>query len=225
MLVSAVMPTRGRRQFAAQALRSFLSQTWPEMELVILDDADDPSFEVPPPFDNVKYVVLENRLTIPQKRNMVCEIAVGNIIVNFDSDDWSAPTRVERQMAMMEAEKKAVCGFRQMYFWDITKRQAWLYRGAHNYVLGTSLMFKREWWEKHIWNLKFKIASDNIFTSEAARSKQLIVSSVTDQMVARCHPGNTSPKRFGIAWKKTERENIPNEFFTSTMSNDGITRD
>jgi len=212
-LVSAVMPTRGRRGYAAQALQCFLSQTWPDKELIILDDADNPSFEKPPEGNNIKYTLLDKRLNIPEKRNMVCKAADGEIIVNFDSDDWSAPNRIAVQVELMEQEKKDVCGFRFMYFWDEVKKQAWIYRGLPDYVLGTSLMFKRTWWARNHWDSRHRIGSDNIFTTVASRSKQLAVSPVPDFMVARCHKDNTSPKRFGTRWKKANREELPQAFF------------
>src|SRR5688572_15862161 len=43
-LACAVMPTRGRVAFAKHALESFHSQTYPNKQLIILDDADDRSF-------------------------------------------------------------------------------------------------------------------------------------------------------------------------------------
>lgn len=209
-MVSAVMPTRGRREYAAQALGCFLSQTWREKELVILDDADCRSFENPPEGDNIKYILADKRYSIPEKRDKVCRIAAGEIIIHFDSDDWSAPERVELQVAMLvENPKKSVCGFRTMYFWDETKKQSWLYRGQSDYVLGTSLMFRKSWWARNKWDPRYKVASDNIFVKQASNAGQLIVSQVSDLMVARVHPGNTSPKRFGASWKKVAREVLP----------------
>jgi glycosyltransferase involved in cell wall biosynthesis len=211
--VSAVMPTRGRREYAAHALQCYLAQTWPDRELVILDDADNPSFTAEPTGHNVRYIRVDERHDIPRKRNMVCKAASGEVIVHFDSDDWSAPTRIERQIEIFQSEKKAVCGFRLMYFWDVVKEQAWIYRGDANYVLGTSLMFKRSWWLQNQWNTKFRIGSDNVFVMNAHKVRQLTVSSVIDQMVARCHSDNTSKKRFGTKWKKTATETLPAEFF------------
>lgn len=213
MLISAVMPTRGRREYAAMALKNFLSQTWPDKELVIADDVDSRSFEQPPEHANIKYILLDKKLNIAEKRNVVCKAADGEIIVHFDSDDWSAPGRMAAQVELMAADKKAVCGFRKMYFWDTVKKQAWIYNGASNYVLGTSLMFKRSWWAHNHWDARFKIGSDNIFTSQAWRAKQLTVLGLMDLMVSRNHGKNTNPRRYGVNWKKTGRESLPQEFF------------
>lgn len=214
MLVSAIMPTRGRRQYAALALRDFLSQTWQEKELIILDDADMPSFEAAPPHPNVRYMVADRRYNIAEKRDILCRAAAGEVIVHFDSDDWSAPTRIEREMQIMQKEKTAVCGFRRMYFWQVDRRQAWIYNGAHDYVLGTSLMFRRSWWAHNPWNAKFRIGSDNVFVAQASHAKQLASSLVTDQMVARNHSDNTNARHYGRNWKKVNSAELPAAFFT-----------
>ena len=41
MLVSCVMPTHNRRDFILTAIDCFLNQTYPEKELVIVDDGSD----------------------------------------------------------------------------------------------------------------------------------------------------------------------------------------
>ena len=48
MLISAIMPTRGRQAYAIDAVSCFRCQTYPDKELIILDDADNPSFAVIP---------------------------------------------------------------------------------------------------------------------------------------------------------------------------------
>jgi len=38
-LISCIMPTRDRRAFALQAVRYFLRQDYPQVELIIVDDS------------------------------------------------------------------------------------------------------------------------------------------------------------------------------------------
>lgn len=212
-LVSAIMPTRGRKRYAEMAMQNFLSQTWPNKELIILDDPDMRSFEVPPIENNVRYILADRRYNIPEKRNRLCHAAAGDVIVHFDSDDWSAATRIEQQMEIMSRERLAVCGFRKMYFWQVAKNQAWIYSGASNYVLGTSLMFRRSWWEHNPWDTKFRIGSDNVFVTKAWNSKQLTVSIMMNLMVSRNHSDNTNNRNYGSSWRKCDGKLLPAEFF------------
>src|SRR5262245_29017995 len=99
-----MMPTRGRREFASQALACFLAQTYPAKELVILDDADDPSFPnkegLPRDDASIRYLVGARR-TIPIKRNLIAEAAAGELICHFDSDDWQHPERLSTQVKFL----------------------------------------------------------------------------------------------------------------------------
>lgn len=221
-LVTAIMPTRGRREYAAMTVQNFLAQTWSDKELIILDDPDKPSFETSPEFlgANIRHVVADKKYNIAEKRNMLCKAAAGEVIVHFDSDDWSAPARIERQMEMLQREKKKVCGFRSMYFWQVDKNQAWIYKGASNYTLGTSLMFHKSWWAHNHWDKRFKVGSDNIFVTQAWHAKQLVVSTMMDLMVSRNHSDNTNARRYGLNWKKVDRAMLPSAFFEERLNHE-----
>jgi hypothetical protein len=67
-LVSAIMPTRARPQFAREAVDLFLAQTWPNKELVILDDEEHPSFPSGIAGDGIRYEQLRFTLTVGAKR-------------------------------------------------------------------------------------------------------------------------------------------------------------
>src|SRR5438128_1089434 len=112
MRVSCIMPTRGRREWAAQAVQCFLSQTWPDKELLILDDTDDASFPhaagIPFPFFSnhagppIMYFRRSERWSIGRKRNELARIASGEAICHFDDDDWAAPDRIATQVRLLE---------------------------------------------------------------------------------------------------------------------------
>jgi hypothetical protein len=76
----------------------------------------------------------------------------------------------------------------------------WKYLGTRNYALGTSLCYRREWWEVN----KFpalQIGEDNAFVENAARRRQLVTEDAGELMYATIHPGNTSPRNKGSNWK------------------------
>lgn len=195
ILVSAIMPTRGRSKFAPGALDCFMSQTYPNMELIIIDDDDDPSFPLdwtPPP--RVKRVLENIRYNIPMKLNKLCGHAVGPVIVRFDDDDWSAPNRVETQLELLLSSGKSVTGYNSMVFVD-GEGQKKIYRGASFYALGTSLMFKREFWHTHPFKENKFTGSDNIFGRAARENNEIICVPAGNMMYARAHTSNTSRKQ------------------------------
>jgi glycosyltransferase involved in cell wall biosynthesis len=190
-MVSCIMPTRNRPGFVRAAIDCFLRQTYQEKELIILDDSDAPgSVEIDSAWP-IKYV-LDERKPLGAKRNDCCELAIGEIICHLDDDDYSTPDRIEFQVALLEQSKKPVTGFGVMYFWDTIHKAARLYRsGNPGYVCGTSLCYRRDFWETH----KFKeIAEkeDNAFVDPIL--KQIAASNDPSHMVARIHESNTSSK-------------------------------
>jgi O-antigen biosynthesis protein len=203
MLVSCIMPTRGRQAFALEALACYRAQTWDERELVIVDDADDRSFPEGVYLYGVQYHLLEKRLTIGAKRNIACSRARGSIIAHFDDDDWSAPERLEDQVIRMVNAGKGVTGYRSMRFTDGVKW--WQYTGAEDYALGTSLVYTREYWARNPFKTECIFGEDSHFIWAARRSSDIVTVDAGSMMWARNHAGNTDP-RSGMSTSKQWRE-------------------
>jgi glycosyltransferase involved in cell wall biosynthesis len=101
------MPTRGRHHLAPKAVTLFLNQTYEPRELLIADDEDSPSFPDADwlnQFPDVRYFRMPKRLTIGSKRNFLVDRSYGPIIAHWDDDDWYAPTRIEEQVKVLEAD-------------------------------------------------------------------------------------------------------------------------
>jgi glycosyltransferase involved in cell wall biosynthesis len=217
-LVSAILPTRGRPQYARQALQCFLSQTYTHRELIIFDDVQDPSFPEDPHMDGVFYAQHPYPLTIAEKRNCCCEMARGDIVVHFDSDDWSASDRIADQLQRIKDTDKAVTGYHSMYFYGEEDGQAyWYKRAIDGYVLGTSLCFLKGFWKDHPFHQTKQMNEDNYFCGQAKKWDQLSTAEAGSLMVARIHSGNTSIKNprvpGGTSYIPVSLDSLPKGFF------------
>jgi glycosyltransferase involved in cell wall biosynthesis len=146
------MPTRNRRRFVGQAVSCFLRQDYPERELVVLDDSDDPVADLLPAGDErVRYHRVRGRLTLGDKRNLACELAAGALIAHWDDDDWHAPHRLTRQVEALLASGADACGLRDLLHYHLAAGEAWLYRydGDRPWLVGCTLLYRREAWEAH----------------------------------------------------------------------------
>lgn len=186
------MPTRGRQAFAREALGCYLAQTWDEKELVIVDDADDRSFPDGVYLPGVQYHLMEKRLTVGAKRNIACSRSRGQIIAHFDSDDYSAPERIEDQVIRLMNAGKSVSGYRSMRFTDGAKW--WLYTGAEDYALGTSLVYERAYWVKNPFKTDCVFGEDTHFIWPARKSSDIVTADAGEFQWARNHAGNTDPR-------------------------------
>jgi glycosyltransferase involved in cell wall biosynthesis len=222
MNVTAIMPVRGRQRLAQLAIECFLAQDYPDKELRVIQDADDPSFHagfIPP--ERVRIDTLPTRRPISTKLNRMCQESAAAIIVRWDSDDWSAPGRISAQMKALEESGKAVTGYRSMLFWDGSAPYLWRCNAA-DYSLGTSLCFRRSWWATHPFpetglgkhsKTGAWYGEDGVFSRKAHSQDQLLNLECGALMVARIHPGNSYPKDVDCEqYRKKPLEVLPKEF-------------
>ena len=149
-LVSCVMPTRNRPRFAAQAIRYFLRQTYPNKEMIVVVDGthlDDPAFSDP----RVRVIEVPDQRTIGEKRNIGCTFAAGEIIVQWDDDDWYGPARLESQARPLLETQADITGLTCDALLDVeTSEYLAGPREEHDLVFGQvasgTLAFKTDVW-------------------------------------------------------------------------------
>ncbi len=109
-LVSCIMPTYNRRAYVPRAIRYWQAQDYPHAELIIIDDGTDPVEDLVPADPRARYIRPAERKTIGAKRNLACEQARGDLLINWDDDDWSAPWRVSYQVDMFLKQDVDISG-------------------------------------------------------------------------------------------------------------------
>lgn len=186
----------------------FLSQTYPNKELVIIEDGGDVARVLIPDDPRVRYINTGLRWdAIGSKRNIACQHARGQIIQHFDDDDWSSPDRMAHQVEMLTADnKRRVVGYSSMKFLDCLTGDAWLYSSHSRYALGTSLCYWREWWEQ----AKFphlNVGEDNAFVAKSRGV--LYTEDAGNRMMARAHGKTTSEKFHGSNWRRINARELP----------------
>jgi glycosyltransferase involved in cell wall biosynthesis len=113
-LVSCVMVTRDRPQLAARAVRCLAAQTWPSLELVVIDDGDvdyTPAFAPLGDRIPVRYMRLkpDPRRKLGGLRNMGLEAALGDLIAQWDDDEWYHPDRIATQVHAILDTRAVAC--------------------------------------------------------------------------------------------------------------------
>ncbi len=97
-MVSCIMPTYNRPDFLAQAVLYFNRQDYPNKELIIVFNSIDDLPSGFQAYDNIKLVQSSSSYSIGAKRNIACKLSDGDIIVQWDDDDWYASDRISRQV-------------------------------------------------------------------------------------------------------------------------------
>ncbi len=103
-LVSILIPVHNARLTIAAAIDSCLAQTYPHIEILLLDNASsDGSLDIMAAYDSLKISILknENAGTIAESRNKLLHHARGEYIAWLDADDTMHPDRIDIQVGFM----------------------------------------------------------------------------------------------------------------------------
>lgn len=105
--ISVIMPAFNREKFIGKAIASVLSQSFKNIELIIIDDGSaDSTVSIAREYckdSRVKVLVNEKNLGIAETRNRGLREAQGEYIAMLDSDDvWLDNTKLEKQLAFLE---------------------------------------------------------------------------------------------------------------------------
>jgi glycosyltransferase involved in cell wall biosynthesis len=149
-LVSCIMPTRDRPDWVLQSIKYFNRQSYVNRELIIIDDGAFDLSAYLPHDHAIRYVRLNARISIGEKRNSACEMARGEIIVHWDDDDWYDVKRLSAQVEPLLAGTAEITAFTDTLFFDLDQWKFWkcnaqLYaRLFFQAVHGGTLMYRRE---------------------------------------------------------------------------------
>jgi glycosyltransferase involved in cell wall biosynthesis len=125
-LVSILIPAYNAEKWLGETIRSALNQTWPRIEIIIVDDgSSDNTAEIARSFasSSVKTITQQNSGPCVA-RNAAYALSQGDFIQWLDADDLLAPDKIEQQMqrAQQAANQKLLlygaCGT----FYYSTKR-------------------------------------------------------------------------------------------------------
>jgi glycosyltransferase involved in cell wall biosynthesis len=106
-LVSLVIPFYNCR-FVGQAVASALAQSWPRLEVIVVDDGSTRHRGLLAPFEGRVRIVDKPNGGTASALNAGIAVARGRYFTWLSSDDLYAPAKIERQVLLMEAGGYAV---------------------------------------------------------------------------------------------------------------------
>ena len=108
-LVSAIIPTYNRAHVIGEAVESALTQTYSNMEVIVVDDGSkDDTLERLKKFGDRIRVIAQANAGPAAARNSGIEESRGELIAFLDSDDLWLPEKTERQVELLERAGESV---------------------------------------------------------------------------------------------------------------------
>jgi O-antigen biosynthesis protein len=175
VLVSCVMPTRDRTDFALHAVRCFQRQDYRATELVIVEDGPPALASALPGDPRIRLVTSEMSRSIGALRNIACQEARGDILIQWDDDDWHGPQRISRQISGIRDGSADITALRDATIFDLPEWRFWrwsprLHRQMFvRDVHGGTLAFRRHVWQRLARYPDRSLAEDAAFLDQAVR--------------------------------------------------------
>lgn len=131
-LISCICITRNKPSLLQTAINCFLSQSYPNKELIIIYENDDLStvqFIAASNFDiQIKTIGLnrtpERKLGALRNYGIAC--ATGTFIAQWDDDDWHHPDRLFEQYQLLTESGKAGCVMTRWLIFDAIAEKAFI---------------------------------------------------------------------------------------------------
>jgi glycosyl transferase family 2 len=105
--VTVLLPVYGGEEYVAAAVESVLGQTLADLELLAVDDCGPrESIEILERFADPRIRIVRNEENLGQVRSLNVGLAAaqGDYVARLDQDDLCLPERLERQVAVLDAE-------------------------------------------------------------------------------------------------------------------------
>jgi hypothetical protein len=106
--LSVCVPTYNGAAFLREAIRSVLSQSFLDFELLIVDDGStDATLDIARSFADPRLRIVQNetRLGIPENWNRALSLSQGEFVCLFHQDDVMLPENLARKVAVLKANR------------------------------------------------------------------------------------------------------------------------
>src|SRR6185312_1784874 len=111
------------------------------------------------------------------KLNLACQYAEGNIIANWDDDDWYAEWRLKYQVESIINCGKQICGINNLLYYDLRNKAAYQYVYPENqrvWLLGSSLLYTKDSWRNNQF-ADIDVGMDGLFVWNAKEDNLLVL--------------------------------------------------
>lgn len=199
--VSCVTPTFNRRKFLPYLLYMYAYQEYPKhkRELIILDDSDTSNediineFKDKNPNENVVYVYSSQRIKLGKKRNMLNEMAKGDIIMSLDDDDYYPPDKIKYAVTKMNCNKVEICGSSEMYMYYANTGEIYKCGPFSNtHCTNATVAYKKSYLKTRKYNDEAVSAEEKAFLDNF--EKPILQIDTMKNILCICHDKNTVDK-------------------------------
>jgi len=203
MSCSIIIPTYNRKKFEKLIQHNIMCQTYLNiLEVIIADDGDESQqleLKIPYPIQYIRCP----RMTIGNKRNLLCSRAKGEFIAHFDTDDIYFPTYLEYSITKLINDNKNAIGTSDMIFLYKDGQTGMMRNLLLSMANEATLVYRKTFWEKN--NFSGQQSNEGIIFLEG-RHWEIAHANINKVMICLCHEDNTVDKN---VWRQQPAAILP----------------
>jgi glycosyltransferase involved in cell wall biosynthesis len=173
-LISVVITTKNRINLLPRAIQSILDQSWPTVEIIVVDDGSDAPVELPIADPRLRLIRNEQSKGVSEARNIGFRAAQGQYFCMLDDDDWYLPGKLQLQADYLQQHPDIDLVFSRVITRNAVGEEGYylpldhvhtpeinLY--AFNLIHPSSALFRREVFDKVQFDAQVKKYEDTLF--------------------------------------------------------------
>ena len=168
LLVSILTPTYNRRFFIPQYLKNIYRQNYlGDIEIIIADDGTEPIDDLLAKDGRIRYFKFDDKRTLGFKRNFLAEQARGQILINFDDDDYYPPNRISHAVQALTKSDKLIAGSSQIYIYNAFLNQISVSGPfGPNHATANTFAYQRDYLKDHSFDNDKRAQEEPSFTND-----------------------------------------------------------
>lgn len=179
-LVSVIIPTYFRNNLLRKSIESVLSQNYDPIEVIVIDDSgEEAALSIVKDYPEVTYLAHKENRGAPSARATGIHHASGKYIQFLDDDDTLHPTKIEKQVALLEESEAGLvyCGAKSHMGASLPRHRGDVLEQALRFDLGEcntpTMLAERSRYEKLRPLDRYDSAQDVWFKIEIARQTKV----------------------------------------------------
>jgi len=198
-MISVVTPTYNRRIFIPTLIDIYNDQTYPKenMEWIIIDDGrdkvEDLFIEASTKIPNIRYIRIDKKMRIGEKRNMLNKEAKGDIIIAMDDDDYYPPDRVSTVVEAFRNSRLELAGSSEMNLFYIDTKKLYTVGPYNNkHATNGTMAWRKSYSNTHRYDEYVTHAEEKSFLDDYIHP--MIQLAPLKTILVICHTDNTVDK-------------------------------
>ncbi|MGD8540115.1 MAG: glycosyltransferase family A protein [Candidatus Aminicenantes bacterium] len=191
--VSCLMVTANRKHLLRRSLLCYKNQTYPNRELVIVDDGEQ---DLSPlvagfPEDQITYLKLDKKPEncLGYLRNVALDAASGEFITQWDDDDWYHPERIRAQAEVLLKGYDMCCLSSTLVHIDTDSFFYHPFVSFFRRGVPGSIMHRRD---RSITYPEWPLREDTVFLNEWLKRRHFKLPESCAYLFIRCYHGRNS---------------------------------